>query len=50
MADRVEVGKHQEDDRWIREETGTVVKLDDDDSTSQEEQEDHEGTADEREI
>ena len=31
-------------------ETGTVDSLDDDDSASQEEQEDHEGASDEREI
>ena len=37
-------------DNLIREEAGTVGNLHDDDSTGQEEQEDHEGDADEREI
>ena len=50
MADRVEVARQQEEDRRIREEAGTVGNLHDDDSTGQEEQEDHEGTVDEREI
>ena len=50
MADRVEVARQQEEDRRIREETGTVGSLDDDGSTSHQEQEDHEGAGDEREI
>ena len=50
MAERVEVARQEEEDRWIREETGTVGSLDDDDSTAQENHEDDEGAADEREI
>jgi hypothetical protein len=34
----------------MREETGNVGSLDDDDSVAKEEQEDHEGVTDEREI
>ena len=50
MAEGVEVVRKQEEDIRIREETGTVGSLDDDDFTSQEEQEDHEGDTDERKI
>jgi hypothetical protein len=50
MTERVQVVRQEEEDRWIREETGTVGNLHDDDSTGQEEQEDHEGAADERDI
>ena len=46
----MQVVRQQEEDRRIREETGTVGHLHDDDSTGQEEQEDHESTTDEREI
>ena len=46
----MQVVRQEEEDRWIREETGTVGNLHDDDSTGQEEQEDHEGDVDEREI
>ena len=50
MAERVQVAPQKEEDRRIREEAGTVGNLHDDDSTGQEEQEDHEGSVDEREI
>ena len=50
MSERVQVVRQEEEDRRIREETGTVANLHDDDSTGQEEQEDHEGSVDEREI
>ena len=46
----MQVARQQEEDSRIREEAGTVGNLHDDDSTGQEEQEDHEGAVDEREI
>ncbi len=50
MAERVEVAREQEVDRRIREETVTVGSLHDEESTTQEDQEDDEGAADEREV
>jgi len=46
----VQVVRQPKEDRRIREDAGTVGNLHDDDSTGQEEQEDHEGSVDEREI
>ena len=50
IVEWVQVVRQQEEDRRIREEAGTVGHLHDDDSTGQEEEEDHEGSVDEREI
>jgi hypothetical protein len=50
MTEGVALARQEEEDRRIREETVPAINLHVDDSTGQEEQEDHEGAVDEREI